>query len=75
MPFTDGNFTITAEREDNKRLLVLHKSGSGIKIATQAGKSEPSFGGRLAKDIGRQSRPFCNFKRAHAVFAEGVLGI
>ena len=39
MHSTDGNFSITAEKEDNKRLLVLHKSSSGSKVATQAGES------------------------------------
>ena len=39
MHSTDGNFSITAEKEDNKRLLVLHKSSSGSKIATQAGET------------------------------------
>ena len=58
-----------------QRLLVLHKSSSGSKVATQAGKSEPSFGGRPAKDIGRQSRPLCSFRRTHAAFVEGFLGI
>ena len=38
-------------------------------------KSEPSFGGRLSKDIGRQRRPFCSFRGTHAMIIEGVLGI
>ena len=61
MHSSDGNFSITAEKEDNKRLLVLHKSSSGSKVATQAGKSEQSLWGLPASDIGRQSRPLCGF--------------
>ena len=72
---TDGSYTITAEGNSSKCLLVLHKPKVGTKIGWQTGKSEPSFGGRPANDIGQQSRPLCSFRRTHAVFAEVVLGI
>jgi len=68
MHSTDGNFSITAEKEDNKRLLVLHKSSSGSKVATQAGESSDAFVGVAAVHSGRQRRPQAVFRLSCAVF-------
>ena len=68
MHSTDANFLVTAEKEDNKRLLVLHKSGSGSKIVTQAGESSDAFVGVAAVHSGRQRRPQAVFRLSCAVF-------
>ena len=39
MPFTGDSLTITAEENSSKRLLVLHKSETGLKIGRQTGES------------------------------------
>ena len=40
MPFTGDSLTITAEENSSKRLLVLHKSETGLKIGRQTGESK-----------------------------------
>ena len=39
MPSTDASLTITAEENSSKRLLVLHKPETGLKIGRQTGES------------------------------------
>ena len=39
MPFTGDSLTITAEENSSKRLLVLHKPGSSLRIGWQTGES------------------------------------
>ena len=43
MPFTGDSLTITAEENSSKRLLVLHKSETGLKIGRQTGESSKPF--------------------------------
>ena len=39
MPSTDASLTITAEENSSKRLLVLHKPETGLKIGRQTGEN------------------------------------
>ena len=61
-------FCFVAEREGNKRLLVLHKTDSGIKNATQAGESSDAFMSAAAVHSGRQRRPQAIFRLSCATF-------
>ena len=40
MPSTGDSLTVTAEENSSKRLLVLHKSETGLKIGRQTGESK-----------------------------------
>ena len=68
MHSTDGSFSITAEKEDNKCLLVLHKPKVGTKIGWQTGESSDAFMSAAAVHSGRQRRPQAIFRLSCAVF-------
>ena len=62
MPFTGDSLTITAEENSSKRLLVLHKSETGLKIGRQTGESSDAFMSAAAVHSGRQRRPQAVFE-------------
>ena len=68
MPFTGVSFTITAETNSSKCLLVLHKPKVGTKIGWQTGESSDAFVGVAAVHSGRQRRPQAVFRLSCAVF-------
>ena len=61
MPFTGDSLTITAEENSSKRLLVLHKSETGLKIGRQTGESIGANLGAYADHFSRQCRLFKPF--------------
>ena len=61
-PSTDASLTITAEENSSKRLLVLHKPETGLKIGRQTGESSDAFMSAAAVHSGRQRRPQAVFK-------------
>ena len=65
---TDGSYTITAEGNSSKCLLVLHKPKVGTKIGWQTGESSDAFVGVAAVHSGRQRRPQAVFRLSCAVF-------
>ena len=62
MPFTDVSYTITAEGNSSKCLLVLHKPKVGTKIGWQTGESSDAFMSAAAVHSGRQRRPQAVFE-------------
>ena len=62
MPFTGDNFTISAEENSSKRLLVLYKPGSSLRIGWQTGESSDAFVSVAATHSGRQRRPQAVFE-------------
>ena len=64
MPFTGDSLTITAEENSSKRLLVLHKSETGLKIGRQTGESSDAFMSAAAVHSGRQRRPQAVFEHS-----------
>ena len=62
MPFTGASFTITAETNSSKCLLVLHKPYVSAQIERQAGESSDAFVSTAATHSGRQRRPQAIFE-------------
>ena len=61
MPFTGDSLIITAEENSSKRLLVLHKPETGLKIGRQTGESIGAYLGAYADHFSRQCRLFKPF--------------
>ena len=68
MPFTSDSLTITAEENSSKRLLVLHKSETGLKIGRQTGERSDAFLSATPDHSGRQRRPQAIFRLSCAIF-------
>ena len=62
MPFTGDSLTITAEENSSKRLLVLHKPETGLKIGRQTGERRDAFLSATPNHSGRQRRPQAVFE-------------
>lgn len=51
-----------------KGIFVFRNSAKNAGDYRKQVKASSPFGGRLAKNIRRQSRPLCSFSRTHAMF-------